>query len=213
MKIAIIEDNIKFMDSLALGLSIFDDCNVIHKLNNALHISQHFNEETPDVAIVDINMPGLTGIDALKEISTHFENVQCVMLTVNVDLNMVIKCLQHGAKGYLIKDKDPIQKIVESLRILHHGNYTEEFPLNGALANRILNHFLAQQKTIDKKLEAYLLTPRQTEILKMLYDGKSYKMIAADCNISMDTLNSHIRAIYPKLNINSRGEIRTKFEN
>ncbi len=208
MHIAIIEDNNKYRDCLASSLEVFPDCTVIHKLNNALHIEKHFATETPDIAIVDINMPGISGVDAIKEISEKFPKVQCVMLTVNVDLDMVLKCMQNGAKGYLVKDKDSIVKIVESLRILVNGNYNEEFPLNGTLANKILVHFAQKEKTITKKLEDYNLTTRQIEVLKMLYEGKSYKQIASDCSISIDTLNSHIKAIYPKLNIKSRGEIR-----
>ncbi len=207
MKIAIIEDNNKYRECLATSLAVFPDCKIIHQLSNALHIEKYFYAETPDIAIIDINMPGINGIDAVKQITQNFATVQCVMLTVNVDLDMVLKCMQAGAKGYLVKDKDSIVKIVESLRILVNGNYNEEFPLNGTLANKILNHFAFKEKTITQKLEDYKLTERQIEVLKMLYEGKSYKQIASDCNISIDTLNSHIKAIYPKLNINSRGEI------
>jgi DNA-binding NarL/FixJ family response regulator len=208
MKIAIIEDNNKYRESLATSLSLFPDCNVIHELSNALHIEKKFAENLPDVAIVDINMPGLSGVDGIKEIVEKFPTVQCVMLTVNVDLDMVLKCMQAGAKGYLIKDKDSIVKIVESIRILVNGNYNEEFPLNGTIASKILKHFAKQEKSFDQRLEEYNLTTRQIEVLKMLYEGKSYKQIANECGISIDTLNSHIKAIYPKLNINSRGEIR-----
>jgi DNA-binding NarL/FixJ family response regulator len=208
MKIAIIEDNNKYRDCLVTSLSVFPDCTVIHNLSNALHIDKHFATDTPDVAIVDINMPGINGVDAIKNISENFPTVQCVMLTVNVDLDMVLKCMQNGAKGYLVKDKDSIIKIVDSLRILVNGNYNEEFPLNGTLANKILLHFAQKEKSITEKLEEFKLTPRQVEILKMLYEGKSYKQIAEECTISMDTLNTHIKAIYPKLNIKSRREIK-----
>ena len=115
------------------------------------------------------------------------------------------------ADKYLPKDKDSIVKIVDSLRMLYNGNYNEEFPLNGTLANKVLQHFLNKEKTINNKLDEYKLTQRQQEVLKQLYEGKSYKRIAQDCNISVDTLNSHIKAIYPKLNIRSRGEISKFF--
>jgi DNA-binding NarL/FixJ family response regulator len=212
IKIAIIEDNKKFRDCLATGLSIFPDCNVIHKLTNALNIETHFNDNEPEIVIIDINMPGIDGVGAVKEISKKFPKAQCIMLTVNVDLDMVLKCMQNGAKGYLLKDKDSIQKIVESIRILVHGNYNEEFPLNGTIAKRILGYLVTNEKSLDQKLEAYHLTNRQAEILKLLYNGKSYKQIASECSISVDTLNSHIRAIYPKLQIKSRGEIKGRLD-
>ena len=207
MKIAIIEDDSKYRECLSHNLSTFADCVVTHKLNNALHITSKFYEVLPDVALIDINMPGINGIDAVKQITKDFPVVKCIMLTVNVDLDMVLKSMQNGAKGYLLKDKDSVQKIVESMRILLNGNYNEEFPLNGTISKKLLTHFAQTEKTIDNTLEEFQLTTRQKEILQLLYKGYSYKSIASTCNISIDTLNSHIKAIYPKLNINSRGEI------
>lgn len=208
MLIAIIEDNDKYRDCLAVGLNGFSDCTVMHKMSNALHIDRYFCNELPDVALIDINMPGLDGISAVKEISKNYPSVKCIMLTVNADLDMVIKSMLNGASGYLVKDKDNISKIVESIRTLHSGNFNEEFPLNGTLANKVLNHFLQNEKTIDKKLDEFKLTPKQKEILLLLYNGKTYKQIAAAINISVDTLNSHVKAIYPKMNIKSKGEIK-----
>jgi DNA-binding NarL/FixJ family response regulator len=212
MDLALIEDNTKYRESLAIGLNTFDDCNVIHQLHNALNVEKYFAQQLPNVAIVDINMPGINGVDCIKEITEKFPTVLCIMLTVNVDLDMVLKCMQHGAKGYLVKDKDSLIKIVESIRTLLSGNYNEEFPLNGTLANKILQHFSHNQKTLQQKLDEFNLTERQAEILQLLYNGKSYKQIAGECGISIDTLNSHVKAIYPKLKIRSRGEIRGVLE-
>jgi DNA-binding NarL/FixJ family response regulator len=208
MQIAIIEDNAKYRECLAGGLAIFPDCEVVHKLSNALHIATHFYQTLPHIALIDINMPGLDGVAAVKEITEKFPTVHCIILTVLADMDMVIKCMQNGAKGYLVKDKDSITKIVDSMRILYHGNYNAEFPLNGTLANKILAHFAKKETTIKEKLDTYSLTDRQKEILLHLYEGKSYKQIADECNIALETLNSHIKAIYPKLSINSRHEIK-----
>ena len=211
MLIAVIEDNTKYRECLVKSLNAFPDCTVIHSLSNALNIDRNFAVETPDLALVDINMPGRNGMEAVKEITENYPGVQCIMLTVNAEMDIVLKCMEYGAKGYLVKDKDSIVKIVDSLRMLHNGNYNEEFPLNGTLANKVLQHFLQKEKTISSKLTDYKLTNRQQEVLKQLYEGKSYKRIAEDFNISIDTLNSHIKAIYPKLNIKSRGEISKFF--
>ena len=211
MLIAVIEDNTKYRECLVKSLNAFPDCTVIHSLSNALNIDRNFAVETPDLALVDINMPGRNGMEAVKEITENYPTVQCIMLTVNAEMDIVLKCMEYGAKGYLVKDKDSIVKIVDSLRMLHNGNYNEEFPLNGTLANKVLQHFLQKEKTISSKLTDYKLTNRQQEVLKQLYEGKSYKRIAEDFNISIDTLNSHIKAIYPKLNIKSRGEISKFF--
>ena len=211
MLIAVIEDNTKYRECLVKSLNAFPDCNVIHSLGNALNIDRSFSAEKPELVLLDISMPGRSGLDAVKEITENYPSVQCVMLTGNAELDVVIKCMEFGAKGYLIKDKDSIIKIVDSLRMLHSGNYNEEFPLNGTLANKVLQHFVQKEKTISSKLDNYKLTPRQQEVLKQLYEGKSYKQIAEDFNISIETLNSHVKAIYPKLNIKSRGEISKFF--
>lgn len=213
MLIAIIEDDNNYRECFEKGLNTFLDCTVIHSLSNALHIEKYFYKQLPDIALIDINMPGLNGLDAVKEIAQKFPTVQCIMLTINSDLDTVLKCMEIGAKGYLLKNKDSIVKIVDSMRMLHNGNFNEEFPLNGTLANKVLQHFVSKEKNTNDKLDEYKLTPRQKEILKFLQQGKSYKQIAQDCNISVETLNSHIRAIYPKLNINSRGEISKFFNN
>ncbi len=211
MLIAVIEDNKKYRECLVTSLNAFPDCSVIHSLGNALNIEKNFAIELPDLVLMDINMPGKNGLDAVKEITENYPDVQCVMLTGNAELDVVIKCMEYGAKGYLVKDKDSILKIVDSLRMLHNGNYNEEFPLNGTLANKVLSHFLQKEKTLSIKLDDFKLTPRQKEVLKKLYEGKSYKQIAEDFNISIDTLNSHVKSIYPKLNIKSRGEISKFF--
>jgi DNA-binding NarL/FixJ family response regulator len=213
MQIAIIEDDTNYRECFVKGLNTFPDCTVVHSLSNALNIAKHFYANIPDIALIDINMPGLDGFEAVKEITQKFPTVQCIMLTINNDLDMVIKSMEIGAKGYLLKNKDSIVKIVDSMRMLHNGNFNEEFPLNGSLANRVLQHFVTKEKHTSEKLDEYQLTPRQKEVLKFLHQGKSYKLIAQECNISVETLNSHIRAIYPKLNIKSRGEISKFFNN
>ena len=207
MRIAIIEDNIKYRDCLVATLCSFADCEVIHTLSNALRIDDAFNADLPEIALVDINLPGINGIDMVKHVTKHFPTVLCIMLTVNVDLDLVLKSMQNGAKGYLIKDKDSIQKIVDSMRTLYNGNFNEEFPLNGTISKKLLNHFAHIEKTIDAKLSEYHLTARQKEILHLLHQGHTYKSIAETCNISIQTLNTHVKTIYPKLNIKSRSEI------
>jgi DNA-binding NarL/FixJ family response regulator len=210
--IAIIEDNKKYSECLAAGLGMFPDCNIIHLLSNGMNLISRFFIEIPDIALVDINLPGIGGEEAVKIISENFPSVKCIMLTVNADLDMVITCLGNGAKGYLLKDKDNIQKIVECMRIVNNENYNEEFPLNGILAKKLLIYFANKQKTQQEKLQDYQLTKRQTEILNLLYNGKSYKEISDICSITLDTLKSHIKSIYPKLKINSRNEIKSIIE-
>jgi DNA-binding NarL/FixJ family response regulator len=212
MKIALIEDNNKYREYLAVVLSMFPDCTITHNLVNGINILKEFYNSEPDIALIDINLPGLGGEEVVKIINTHYPNVKCIMLTINLDLDMVITCFTNGAKGYLLKDSDNIQKIVDCMRIVVNENYNEEFPLNGILAKKLLTYFANSQRSRQHKLEQYNLTTRQTEILNLLYHGKSYKEIADICRITLDTFKTHIKAIYPKMNINSRNELKRIME-
>ena len=208
MLVSIIEDNAHYRESLSIALSTFDDCKIIHELPNALHITERFSEELPDVALVDINLPGISGIEAVRIITCQFPSVQCIMLTQNTEMDMVMKSIENGAKGYLVKHKDGVQKIIDSIRMLCTGNYNEEFPLNGTIAYKLIGHMASEKSSRTDKLKKYSLTSRQTEIIMLLYEGKSYKQVADEINISTETLNSHIKAIYRKLHINSRNELK-----
>lgn len=208
MHISIIEDNEHYRESLSIALGTFDDCEILHQLPNALHVVERFSEHLPDVALVDINLPGINGIDAVGIITRNFPSVQCIMLTQNTDMETVLKSIENGAKGYLVKQKDSVQKIIESIRMLVSGKFSEEFPLNASIAYKLIGHMTAEKAKKTDKLQKYQLTARQTEILMLLYEGKSYKQVADEIHISTETLNSHIKAIYRKLNINSRNELK-----
>jgi DNA-binding NarL/FixJ family response regulator len=208
MKIAIIEDDKSYREALVAGLSNFPDCNVIHQLPNALDVKMFFLKDTPDLALVDINMPGISGMECVAIISKNFPSVKCIMLTVNEDLDLVMECLKQGARGYLLKNKDSLLRIVESMRTLHLDKLNEDFPINSRLANKILQHFSTQQVSREEKMDNYHLTKREKEILNLLYHGKTYQQIADGLNISVSTVATHIKVIYRKLDINNRSSIR-----
>jgi DNA-binding NarL/FixJ family response regulator len=159
----------------------------------------------PDVIIMDIDLPKTSGIEGVQIIKQAIPDANIFMLTVFEDEEKIFQSIKAGALGYLLK-KDSPDKIIDAIRSIYKG----ESVMNGQIARKILDYF---SKPANKKADIgdYNLTKREKEILLLLIDGLSYKEIAARCFITMDTLFSHIRKIYTKLNVHSRSEIAARF--
>jgi DNA-binding NarL/FixJ family response regulator len=164
-----------------------------------------FEVDKPDVVLMDIDLPVKSGIQAVWEIKKHWPEIKVLMLTVFEDDEKIFGAIKAGANGYLLK-KDSPQKILESIDAVHNG----ESPMNGMIAAKLLEYFQKQGKKMDDLKELHL-TKRETEILDLLVKGLSYKEIAANFFISIETLNSHIKNIYRKLNVHSRSELAAKY--
>src|SRR4051812_15605528 len=128
------------------------------------------------------------------------------MLTVFEDDEKIFSAIKAGADGYLLK-KDPPQKILDAIRDLSEGKAS----MNGLIAKKVMEFFQVKKPSLD--VEAFNLTKREHEILDLLIQGLSYKEIAAKCFISPETMNSHIKNIYQKLNVHSRAQISARFGN
>jgi len=160
----------------------------------------------PDVVIMDIDLPLKSGIEGVKMLKENLPSANVFMLTVFEDEERIFDSIKAGALGYLLK-KDAPEKIIEAVHAVHNG----ESIMNGRIARKMLEYFIQKEKSRAQQFDEYDLTRREKEILELLIDGKSYKIIADICNISMHTLFTHTRNIYNKLNIHSRAEIAAKF--
>ena len=205
IRVAIVEDNFSFMKALHVLLGTNQDMLIVFSADNLNDIDTLYAIK-PDVVIMDIDLPLMSGIEGAKKLREHVPSVAVLMLTVFEDEDKIFESLKAGALGYLLK-KDPPEKIVEAIYTVHRG----ESIMNGKIARKILDFFSGREQSREKQLEEFNLTKRETEILNMLIQGKSYKTIADRCNISMHTLFTHSRNIYNKLNIHSRAEIAAKF--
>ncbi len=205
IRLAIFEDNVAYRKALQIFISKAHDIDVIHVGENLSNVIEVVESKKPDVIIMDIDLPEISGIEGAKMVKQVAPDVNVFMLTVFEDDEKIFQSIKAGALGYLLK-KDSPDKITDAIRAIHRG----ESVMNGQIARKILDYFSKEnQKRID--LEDYNLTKREKEILLLLIDGLSYKDIASKCFISMDTLFSHIRKIYAKLNIHSRSEIAARF--
>lgn len=207
LNIAIIEDNPQYRTAISIIMQLNENFRLIHKLENGDEMIGRFEEEKPDVVLMDINMPGMNGIQAVWEIKKYFPEIKVLMLTVFEDEEKIFGAIKAGANGYLLK-KDSPYKILEAIEAVCRG----ESPMNGMIASKVLDYFL-QIHNKNRELDQSNLTEREKEILKLLIRGNSYKEIAGTIFISVETLNSHIKNIYRKLNVHSRGELSAKYGN
>ena len=205
IRLAIIEDNDAYRKALQTFISKASDIEIVYIGHDLENIAEEITANLPDIIIMDIDLPGMSGIEGARMIKEIRPDVNILMLTVFEDEEKIFQSIKAGALGYLLK-KDSPGKIIEAIRAIYEG----ESVMNGQIARKILTYFSKEIRTpID--LEEYNLTKREKEILQLLIEGLSYKDIAAKCFISLDTVFSHIRKIYAKLRVNSRAEIAARF--
>ncbi len=201
--IAIIEDNAQYRKAISFIIQMNNQYRLVHTLENCLNMISSFTETKPDVVLMDIDMPGMNGIEAVWEIKKIFPEIKILMLTVFEDEEKIFGAIRAGANGYLLK-KDTPQKIMGAIEAVQNG----ESPMNGMIASKVLD-FFQQNKTA--LIDESLLTERESQILRLLMKGNSYKEIATEIFISVETLNSHVKNIYRKLNVHSRSELAAKY--
>ncbi len=204
IRVAIIEDNAAYRTALELYIKKASGIEIVY-IDNSIKrlIGEVFFQ--PHVIIMDIDLGKESGIENVAKVKSVFPDTGVFMLTVFEDEEKIFGSIKAGALGYLLK-KDSPEKIVEAIQNIYKG----ESVMNGQIARKLVNYF-SKWKEQGPGLEAYNLTKRENEILLLLMDGLSYKEIAAKCFISIDTLNSHIRKVYTKLNVHSRSEIAARF--
>jgi Response regulator containing a CheY-like receiver domain and an HTH DNA-binding domain len=201
IKIAIYEDNRALRESLTYLVSGVKGFELCGAFPNCLSALENCRENKPDVILMDINMPGMSGIEATRLIKEHYPDVNILILTVFDDKERIFDALCAGATGYLLK-KSSAQQIVEAIEDLHAGGS----PMSSEIARKVLNFFHKE----PPKENCYDLSDRELEVLHCLAEGDSYKMIGDRCCISMGTVRSHINNIYRKLQVNSKSEAVVK---
>lgn len=155
----------------------------------------------PDVVLMDINLPGKSGIECVADLKSLLPATQIVMLTVFEDTDKIFQSLQAGASGYLLK-RTPPEELLTAMDEVHHGGS----PMSSLIARKVVASF---QRA--KPLPEAALTPREHEILQSLSHGLLYKEIAAQLGISITTVRTHLRNVYEKLQVQNRTEAVVKF--
>lgn len=202
IKVLIYEDNAQLREGLTMLINGSDGYDVLASYPNCMNVVDEVEAFKPDVILMDIDMPGVNGIEGLKKIREVDPEVKILMLTVFDDNKNIFQAISHGANGYILK-KTPPARLLEYIAEAQTGGA----PMTASVATQVLKMFSSMN---NEKGEDYNLSDREKHVLQLLVDGYSYKMIASEMFISIDTVRSHIKKIYEKLHVNSKSEAVAK---
>jgi len=203
--IVVYEDNDNLRESLCNLIMFSKDLLLLGNYARVDEVSTQVKELQPDVILMDIDMPGMNGIDAVRLIRSFNQQVQIIMLTVFDDNRHVLDAICAGASGYLLK-KYISDHLTEAITQVLHG----EAPMSPGIARMVIQ---SMQQNVKPAENNYNLTQREKEILANLSKGNSYKLIASDLTISIDTVRTHIKNIYEKLQVHTQTEAVSKAVN
>ncbi|PPL03751.1 response regulator [Parapedobacter indicus] len=205
-KLAVIEDNEIILDSLVEFFGASDRFDLILMAGSSEQFMDSWKEQRIDLLLCDIGLPGKSGIEAAWFVKRRSVSTQVVMYTVFDDKEAIFQALCAGASGYLLKNTPLMQVEDRLMEVLNGGSV-----MSPHVARMVIGHF---NPHLDKAYvtETERLTPREIEIVSMLQNGDSYKVVAEKFFISVDTVKFHIRNIYGKLQINSRAELMNKYK-
>ncbi len=201
LKIALFEDNNGLRESLSLVISSGDEFELVGSYPNASRLVSRMEQTQPDVVMMDINMPGMSGIEAAKEIHDRFPHIRILMQTVFEDEDKVFASLCAGASGYILKNTTP-DRMFQAIREVAAGGVF----FTPSIASKVMANFQEHQS----QPECIMLTDREKEVLHHLVDGLQYKAIADKIFLSYEAVHSHVKKIYEKLHVNSKSEAVVK---
>ena len=203
IRILIFEDNKNLRESLSLYLAGTNEIWVAGAYNDPRAAISEIKKHKPDVVLMDIQMPHMNGIEATLSIKKMFPEVKILVQTVYEDDERIFQAICAGANGYIIKSPDP-ETYVQAIKDV----YTSGSALSPLIASKVLAMFQNQNSNAHQVFVA--LTLREKDVLACMVKGMSYKMISDACDISYNTVNSHVKKIYEKLHVNSASEAVVK---
>lgn len=203
IRVAIIEDKKEIRDGLTFLINTSEGYTCVGSFSNAEDALESIPRLNVHVALMDINLPGMDGIACVRKLKAVVPSLLIIMLTVYEDTDRIFEALSAGATGYLLK-RTPPAKLVESIAEVYRGGS----PMSSEIARKVVQSF---QKSNSPTTETDQLTSREKEILAHLAKGYTYKEIGDQLFISEETVRSHLRRIYEKLQVHSRTEAVVKF--
>ncbi len=203
IRVAIVEDDDWIRENLATQVRNAEGFQCAGAYATAEEALRHLVNQIPDVVLMDINLPKMNGIECVRQVKALIPSCQVLMLTVYEDSDRIFNSLLAGASGYLLK-RTPSAAIFQAIVDVHQGNS----PMTGHIARKVVQYF-NQRGRDDKVIER--LSTRERQVLEQLAQGVPYKEIADVLSLSIDTIRIHIKGIYSKLHVHSRGEAVAKY--
>lgn len=194
VKVFIYDDNESRRDSLKALLELTPELSFAGSASDCSDVMGDMETTFPDVVLMDINMPNVNGMEGLKKIKQNYPHIKVLMQTVFDDNDKVFESIRNGASGYILK-KDSPQRILQAIHEVNEGGAV----MNPGIAQKVLHFF--QPKQLDAPL-----SEREHQVLTLLAEGLSYKMVADQLGLSFHTVNTHAKKIYEKLHVASLGE-------
>lgn len=204
INVAIVEDTDDIREGLKVLINGSDGYRCIADYSSAEAALRELADKKPDVVLMDINLPGKSGIECTRELKARIPSLPIMMLTIFENDEQIFESLKAGASGYLLKKTQPA-KLLEAIQDVHNGGS----PMTGQIARRVVGAF-QQMGTSHRETEN--LSKREHEILSYLAKGYRYKEIADTLFISIETVRTHLRNIYEKLHVRSRSEAVLKMQ-
>lgn len=201
ISVAIVDDDTHVLSNLSWMIDQADGFRCVGTFNGCDDLLTHLAAPLPDVILMDIGLPGKSGIECTREVKRLYPGIRIVMQTVYSDDEKIFESLRAGAIGYILK-KSPIIKVLQAVSDAFEGGA----PMSGEVARRVLTFF--HEPEIDDEMAS--LSPREHEVLEALIEGRSYKAISEKLYLSVHTVRFHIHHIYEKLHVRSRGEAMAK---
>lgn len=200
IRVSIFEDNRHLRETLQLLLDSAAGFSCSGAYSNCRDMISVLEADMPDIILMDIEMPGMNGIDATRVIKERFPDIQVLIQTAFSEDEYIFNAICAGASGYLLKTTSP-EGYLSALRDVQAGGS----PMTPGIARRVLELFRAKADA-PAPAKNYNLTPQEKKILQLLVEGKSYKMIAAELYVALDTVKTHVSNVYAKLQVHSGTE-------
>lgn len=203
IRVLIYEDNIPLREALSALVEDAEECTLVGAYGDCLRANDQTYQLQPDVVLMDIDLPGRDGIQAVTSLHREFPAVEVLMLTVFDDDDRVFRALCAGASGYLLKQTPPAQ-LIDAIQSVYAGGA----PMSPSIARKVIQSFPSK---VGQSADLDQLTSRESQVLHYLAQGMSYKLVAAELGVGIETVRTHIKRIYEKLHVHSVVEAVAKY--
>ena len=203
IRVTIFDDNNSLRQSLFQLINGTDGFRCVGAFEDCLDLMKDIDGTKPDVVLMDIEMPGINGIEAVRMLREKYPDMKILMQTIFEDNEKIFQSILAGASGYILKNTSP-SRFLDFIKETYEGGA----PMSPSVATKVLK--MMAEQSASAKTNSFNLSEREKEVLSCLVRGMSYKLIADACFISIDTVRGHIRNIYEKLHVHSKGEAVAK---